>query len=236
MENCDNIYNQDFIEDGNGNRIHKTANVNSNVTLGKNNTIGANCTIGSNGEIRNTKFEDFHGTVVIGDNNDIHELVTIQTPKDEGAVTRIGNRNLITAHSHIGHDAIIEDDCEICISVIGGYAHICEGARIKMNSTIRNRVMVCKAATVGMGSVVVKNVPYGATVYGNPAKEHPCNWLKELKAERDKLHEWINSTDPEIQHDFVSQAGNMQSWYRAKLDTLNWILGLIEPAKEHTKE
>lgn len=170
METCDNLYNDDFAEDGNGNRIHKTAIVNNNVTLGRGNYIGAYTVIGSNGEIRGVKQDQFKGRIEIGNNNIISELVTIQTPYEEGAVTRIGDNNLITAHTHIGHDGQVGNDNEICISIIGGYAKIGNGVMVKMGSVIRNRRIIGNNSVIGMGSIVVKDVPESITVCGNPAK------------------------------------------------------------------
>lgn len=153
------------------NLVHRTAIVYPNVTLGVNNIIGAYCVIGSNGEIRNKKFSEFSGSVSIGDNNRISEHVTIQRPFEEDELTIIGNECLIMAHSHIGHDAWIGNNVEICTSsVIGGYATIQDNVKIKLNSTIRNRITINEGALVGMGSVVVKDVPEGETVKGNPAK------------------------------------------------------------------
>jgi UDP-N-acetylglucosamine acyltransferase len=173
------IYNSDYINTD-GNEIHKTAIIHDNVRLGKGNVIGAHTVIGSNGEMRKPKYfkgtvrgfqRSFKGLVIIGDNNVISELVTIQCPKDEGQVTVIGNDNIIMAHSHVGHDAKIGNECEICTgTIIGGYANILDGAIIKLGCTIRNRVTVGIDSLVGMGSVVVKDVFDGATVYGNPAK------------------------------------------------------------------
>lgn len=169
-EGLADLYNTDFINID-GNNIHKTAIVYPNVILGKGNTIGAYCVIGSNGEMRGVKQSEFLGNVIIGDNNVISELVTIQRPKDLGSFTAIGDNNIIMAHSHIGHDAKIGNDCEICTgTIIGGYATILDGAVIKLGCTIRNRKTVGIDSLVGMGSVVVKDVLDGATVYGNPAK------------------------------------------------------------------
>lgn len=164
------IYDSDFINID-GNNIHKTAIIYPNVKLGKGNTIGAYCVIGSNGEMRGVKQCDFRGSVVIGDNNVISELVTIQRPFEKGEATTIGNDNIIMAHSHIGHNAEIGNECELCTgTIIGGYAKIMDGAVIKLGCTIRNRLTVGIDSLVGMGSVVVKSVLDGATVYGNPAK------------------------------------------------------------------
>ena len=47
-----------------------------------------------------------------------------------------------------------------------------EGASLGANSTILGGVIIGKYAMVGAGSVVTKNVPSNALVYGNPAKLH----------------------------------------------------------------
>lgn len=152
-----------------GNEIHYTAIIYPNVVMGKGNKIGPYCIIGSDGEIRGCK--QFEGSVVIGDNNVISELVTIQRPKDKGATTVIGSNNIIMAHSHIGHDAKIGDNCEISTSsVIGGYVEIGDNTKIKLNVTVRNRKKIGKNCLVGMGSVVVKDIESDTVVVGNPAK------------------------------------------------------------------
>jgi UDP-N-acetylglucosamine acyltransferase len=151
------------------NQIHYTAIIYDNVELGKNNIIGAYTVIGSNGEIRNCK--EFKGRVVIGDNNIISELVTIQRPADASCVTKIGNNNLIMAHSHVGHDVQIGDDCEICTgTILGGYSIIEDGAKLKLGTTIRNRKIIGSGALVGLGAAVVKDVEPNTVVVGNPAK------------------------------------------------------------------
>jgi len=162
------IYNSDWINID-GNNIHKTAIIYSNVQLGTGNTIGAFCVIGSNGEIRGTK--DFNGRVIIGDNNIISEMVTIQRPANETQRTAIGSNNLIMAHTHIGHDVTIGNNTELCTgTIVGGYAQIKDGAKIKLGVTIRNRIIIGERALIGMGSIVVKNVESDSIVKGNPAK------------------------------------------------------------------
>jgi UDP-N-acetylglucosamine acyltransferase len=164
------LYESDWINID-GNDIHRTAIIHPNVKLGTGNVIGAYCVIGGNGEMRNVDQKDFSGSVVIGNNNVISEFVSIQRPFNENGRTIIGNDNLIMAHSHLGHDVKIGNDCEICTgTVIGGYVEIYDGAKIKLKCVIRNRVKIGEFSIVGMGSVVTKNVTEYSTVYGNPAK------------------------------------------------------------------
>lgn len=167
-----NIYNQDYINID-GNWIHKTAVIYPNVKLGIGNRIGAYCVIGSDGEIRNTKPQDFKGKVVIGNNNIISELVSIQRPLNEFYETKIGDGCIIMAHCHIGHDAIIGNDVELCTgTIVGGYATVCYGAKIKLGCTLRNRITIGSYSVVGMGSIVTKDVQDNEVVYGNPAKQN----------------------------------------------------------------
>ena len=163
------LYNTDWINID-GNFIHKTAIIHPNVKLGKNNWIGAYTVIGSNGEIRGKNQKEFKGSVIIGNDNIISEFVSIQRPFDE-SFTKIGDNNIIMAHSHIGHDVVIENNCEICSGcIIGGYAIIKNGAKLKLGCTVRNRLVIGNGALIGLGSAVVQNVFDGAVVYGNPAK------------------------------------------------------------------
>lgn len=165
----DNFYNSEFINID-GNDIHKTAVVFPNVKLGKGNTIGAYAVIGGNGEIRGTDQRKYEGWVEIGDNNVISELVTIQRPYGKTA-TKIGDNNIIMAHSHIGHDAKIGNDCEICSgTIVGGYVTIEDKVKLKLGVTVRNRKTIKGGALVGLGSAVVKDVEAGDIVMGNPAK------------------------------------------------------------------
>jgi UDP-N-acetylglucosamine acyltransferase len=168
---ADDIYNTNATYCRN-NVIHETVIIYPNVKMGKGNRIGAYCVIGAPGEIRGTSDSEFEGCVEIGDNNIISELVTIQRPLEKGKVTRVGNGNIIMAHAHIGHDAAIGNNTEICTgTIVGGYATVKDGAKVKLGVTIRNRKMVGENAIVGMGSCVVKDVDAGNVVFGNPAKE-----------------------------------------------------------------
>lgn len=170
----DEIYNQEWITDENNNIIHHTAIICPCVKLGRNNRIGAFTCIGTNGEIRGVDQDEFKGTVEIGNGNVISEMVTIQRPFEEGKKTVVGDNNIIMAHAHLGHDAVVGDNCEICTtSIIAGYCTVKNGAKIKLGVVTRNRITIGENALIGMGSVVTKDVPDNATIYGNPAMIKP---------------------------------------------------------------
>lgn len=84
---------------------------------------------------------------------------------------RIGDFVNIQTQTVVGHDVQIGDYAQIGAMVfIGGEAAIGHHAVIHPHATITAGMQIGEGATVGAGAVVVKNVPAGATVFGNPAR------------------------------------------------------------------
>jgi hypothetical protein len=52
--------------------------------------------------------------------------------------------------------------------------------------------------------------------------------INKIIAIRNKLNEWINSDDEEIKHDFIMRTGDMQLWYKGKLDALDEIINILK--------
>lgn len=89
---------------------------------------------------------------------------------------QIGKFFQANIYSYVEHDCVIGDFVTFAPSVkcngnvlIKDYAYIGAGAVIKQG-TLSRPLVIGKRAIVGMGAVVTKDVPDGATVIGNPAK------------------------------------------------------------------
>jgi sugar O-acyltransferase (sialic acid O-acetyltransferase NeuD family) len=71
----------------------------------------------------------------------------------------------------IGHDSVIEDFATIAPrAVISGFVRLGRSCYIGAGAMIRQKHQIGEAALVGLGAVVVKDVPAMTTVLGNPAK------------------------------------------------------------------
>lgn len=109
------------------------------------------------------------GGVVIEDNVQIGANTVIARGAIDDTIIRRGSKVdnccFISHNVEIGADTFIVGE-----TIMFGSSSTGEQAYISGNSTIREGFHVGNKALVGMGSVVVKNVPDGAIVKGNPAK------------------------------------------------------------------
>lgn len=171
------------------------------LIIGENNQIGGHVLIGVDPE---HKIKQASGLVIIGDNNVIREFSVIQ--RGIGDVdTQIQNHCFIMAYAYIAHDCLIESDVILCARVsLSGHCHILKGAVLGISSSAHQFTTIGSHAFVGMGSVVVKDVPPFCVVVGNPAhferfNSHPLEplgiTLQDLAVENGHLkssHAYVN--------------------------------------------
>lgn len=155
------------------NYIHPTAIVGDNVELGDNNYIGAYCIIGDKAEHK--KYWDKPlGKVIIGDNNIITGLVTIDAGTEEPTI--IENDCFIMKHAHIGHDCIIQNNVTIsCGSKIGGHSIIKEKSNIGLNAVLHQFTTIEKGCMIGASAFIKGATEEYSKYAGVPAKKIGTN-------------------------------------------------------------
>jgi sugar O-acyltransferase (sialic acid O-acetyltransferase NeuD family) len=83
----------------------------------------------------------------------------------------IGNFVTMQDYAIIGHDVRIGNYCGLGVrSFMGGYSSLGDCTMIQTHSVILPHMKIGNNCLVGAGSVVIKKVKDGDTVYGNPAK------------------------------------------------------------------
>lgn len=109
------------------------------------------------------------GAVIIGD--DVHIGANCVVVRGMLTDTRIEKQAKLSQMVNVGHNvsvgpkAFIGPRVTLCGSVRTG-ANVTIGA----GATINNNVVISDKATIGLGSVVTKNVSEGTGVFGNPAR------------------------------------------------------------------
>ena len=137
------------------------------VDIGKNTQIGPHCIIGTDAE---HKSRGSLGRIVIGSNTIIREL-TVITRGTGDYETQVGDDCYIMDHCHIAHDCVIENGVTMSHNcTLGGHSMIHTRANVGIGSTLHQYSIIGAYAMVGMGSVITKDVPPLCLVYGNPAK------------------------------------------------------------------
>jgi UDP-3-O-[3-hydroxymyristoyl] glucosamine N-acyltransferase LpxD len=154
--------------------IKSGVKINGKVVIGKNCIIRENTVIGTAGfgfvkdDYGNYIRFPFLGGIRIGDNVEIGALCNIENAiADE---TIIGNYTKLDSMTFVGHDVSIGENSLIIAPKLAGHVVIGKDAFIGFGSTIRQRVTIGDGAQIGLGAAVVKDVPAGETVVGNPAK------------------------------------------------------------------
>lgn len=109
---------------------------------------------------------------IIHPNAQIGEGVMISAFCSISSDTKIGDFTTIHPFCNIGHDAEIGEYCEIeSYTFMGGGSCIGNHVTLHTRATILPHVKVGNGAIVGAGSIVLRNVKEGITVFGNPAKK-----------------------------------------------------------------
>lgn len=133
--------------------IHSTAIIADNVLIEDDVYIGPYCVIGMPPEWKGKENES--KGVLIKKGTRITGMVTIDAGAEKQ--TTIGENCYLMKHSHVGHDAQLENSVTLsCGAKIGGHAIIGERTNIGLNAVIHQRVIIPEGCMIGASAFVGK--------------------------------------------------------------------------------
>ena len=179
---------EEGAEIGDGTTIGPYSIIRKNVKIGERNTIGphvvieGHTTIGDDNQIfqfasigavpQDLKYKGEPSELRIGCRNIIREFVTLQLGTEGGGmISRMGDRNLFMANSHLGHDSKLGDGNVIANScAIAGHVEI--GNRVILGglSGIHQFVKLGDLALISAGAMVSQDVPTFCMAHGDHAR------------------------------------------------------------------
>lgn len=157
--------------------IFPGAYIGPKVRIGEHCVIGPNACIGQPGFGYTTQADGYRAyrphLMGVSIEDDVHIGANACVDQGRHRKTVIGQGTRIDNLVHVGHNVIIGRNCLIIAhAMLGGSVTIADNSHIAPGALIRDWRNVAEGATVGLGAVVVANVPSGTTVLGNPARTY----------------------------------------------------------------
>lgn len=144
--------------------------------IGANNRFFPGAAIGL--EPQDLKYRGANSRLVIGDDNQFREYVTVNRATEADEATRIGNQNLVMAYAHVAHNCVLADNIVIANSVaIAGHVHIESRVVIGGVLGIHQFVHIGQMAMLGGMSRIDRDVPPYMLVEGNPGRVRSLNLI-----------------------------------------------------------
>jgi len=172
----ENVVIENHVQIGSGTVIEHGAIIYKGTIIGKNCLIQANSSVGSlpytfyNDDKGNLQRLPSFGHVEVGDNVEIGANSTIDVGSVDNTIIHTNTKidNLV----HIGHDCEVGENATIVAgSMLCGYVSIGRNTRLAPNCTVKQRLSIGENCVVGLGSVVMTNIPDNMSCFGVPARK-----------------------------------------------------------------
>jgi len=158
------------VKIGPGTRVGPHAVIEGRTTLGARNRVFQFASLGA--VPQDLKYAGEDTELVIGDENQIREFTTLHIgTAGGGGVTRLGNRNLVMANSHVAHDCQVGNGCILVNSAaLGGHVVVEDYVIISGLTAVHQFTRIGKHAFVAGGAMVVMDVPPYCMAQGDRAE------------------------------------------------------------------
>lgn len=163
------------VEIGAGTVVESHVVIKGPTRIGSRNHIYQFSTVGES--TPDLKYRNEPTELHIGDDNVIRENVTIHrgTVQDR-SLTEIGDRNLLMAYVHIGHDSRVGNDTILVNNTaLAGHVEVGDWAILSGYTLVHQFCKTGAHSFSGMGTSIGKDVPAYITVAGSPAEAKTIN-------------------------------------------------------------
>ena len=157
---------------GKGTILHSHVSIggrHASVEIGERNEFYHGTSLGSPPQDITYQGEDTQ--LIIGNDNQFREAVTVSTgTKKGGGVTRLGNKNLLMAYTHFGHDCVVGDENIIANSTqFAGHVELGNRVYVGGVCAFNQFVRVGDCAFIGGYSAINKDILPYSIAQGNYA-------------------------------------------------------------------
>ncbi|HWE23999.1 MAG TPA: acyl-ACP--UDP-N-acetylglucosamine O-acyltransferase [Myxococcales bacterium] len=167
-------------------RVGPHAVIEGDTTIGAGNVIFQFASVGAIPQ--DLKYAGEPTRLVIGEGNQIREFATVHIGTAAGGgVTRLGNRCLLMANSHVAHDVQLGDGCILANSTaLAGHVVVEDRVIFGGLSAVHQYTRIGRLAFVSGGAMVTQDVPPYVTVQGDRAEVVGLNTVGLTRAHFDE--------------------------------------------------
>jgi UDP-N-acetylglucosamine acyltransferase len=155
-------------------RIGAHSVIKQHTRIGRGNHIHEHVVIG--GDPQDISFQPCVTHVIIGDENQIREGVTIHRATQENQATRIGDGNFLMAYCHIAHDCVVGNRAILANgATLAGHVSVGDRAFLSGNVVIHQFCRIGRLVMLsGLAAVGMDCLPF-VLAAGNPARVRGLN-------------------------------------------------------------
>jgi UDP-N-acetylglucosamine acyltransferase len=125
---------------------------------------------------QDTGYQGQESRVIVGARTVVRECVTIHRSKFEGGTTRVGERCMLMAYSHVAHDCRLGNEVLMANSTsLGGHVEVGDGAFISALIAVHQYSRIGRLTMISGGTIVTQDIPPFCMAQGDRAALYGLN-------------------------------------------------------------